>query len=124
MLSVLEDERTNDRSLAMTSSFTNMVLTGQFLAHRADPAEYELTWGARRRSGSAVAQGCGTGFGSDVALVTREPALLDRARSPGAALESALKAARTDAGNVQTMTQSTLALRHGPWRRSTAIRYL
>lgn len=44
-LSIVLDDSTNDRGLAMTSSFTNMLLTGQILAHAWSIAEYESVLG-------------------------------------------------------------------------------
>jgi tagatose-6-phosphate ketose/aldose isomerase len=40
-LGVVLDDATNDRSLAMTSSFSNMVLAGQLLAHTFSLGSYE-----------------------------------------------------------------------------------
>ena len=37
---IVLDEKTNDRSLVMTSSFTNMVLAASFLGYLNDPQRY------------------------------------------------------------------------------------
>ncbi len=113
-LGIVLDDATNDRSLAMTSSFTNMVLAGQVLAHTFTAADYEpifdqiLAAGrdflspaaemAERLSGEGYRRACFVGSG-----------LL-----AGVAQESALKLLELTAGQVKTMSESTLGLRHGP----------
>lgn len=113
-LTVLLDESTNDRGLAMTSSFTNMVLAGQYFAHAWNPGGYEpilrsLADAAREVLPSA-------------AELADEMARQDFSRAcfvgsgalAGAAMESALKTLELTAGRVLTVAQSTLGLRHGP----------
>src|SRR5208283_63659 len=41
VLGICLDDAVNDRGLAMTSSFSNMVIFGQCLAHTNDPGKYE-----------------------------------------------------------------------------------
>jgi tagatose-6-phosphate ketose/aldose isomerase len=111
---ILLDDAVNDRSLAMTSSFTNMVLTGQFLAHAWSVEAYEpivsaLVAAARDllpRAAGLAAELAGRGY--------RRACFVGSAALTGAAMESALKVLELTAGNVQAMWQSTLALRHGP----------
>lgn len=113
MAIVLGDE-TNDRSLAMTSSFTNMVLAGQILAHAWTMNDYEPVLRALVEAGRALLPRAAsvaselTEAGYDRACFVGSGVLA------GAAMESALKVLELTAGRVQTMTQSTLALRHGP----------
>ena len=108
------DERTNDRSLVMTSSFTNLVLAGSALGGRADDAGWQ--GGVRRLAGcvrhvfdhqsdalAAVAHG---GFGQAV--------YLGSGGALGAAREAALKMLEMTAGRVSTMAETFLGLRHGP----------
>jgi tagatose-6-phosphate ketose/aldose isomerase len=113
-LSIVLDEAVNDRSLAMTSSFTNMVLAGQVLAHAWSLDDYEalleklieaaqLLLPRAAELAASLAQGpyarvCFVGSGA----------------LAGTALECALKVLELTAGQVQTMVQPTLALRHGP----------
>lgn len=111
---ILLDDAVNDRSLAMTSSFTNMVLTGQFLAHAWSVEAYApivsaLVAAARDllpRAAELAAELAGRGY--------RRACFVGSAALTGAAMESALKVLELTAGNVQAMWQSTLALRHGP----------
>ena len=113
-LAMLLDDAVNDRSLAMTSSFTNMVLFGHELAHLwdAEPfdrhleqmtaaAEYMLEEGsmlAHDLAQRSYNRACFVGSGALAAT----------------ARESALKLLELTSGTIQTMNESTLGLRHGP----------
>ena len=113
-LAILLDDTVNDRSLAMTSSFTNMVLFGHELAHMWDrepfdrhlermivAAKYVLNEGAvlaRDLAQRGYRRACFVGSGALAAT----------------ARESALKLLELTSGNIQTMNESTLGLRHGP----------
>ncbi len=108
------DESVNDRSLAMTSSFTNMVVFGQCLAHAWSLDEYKpildqmiaaaipllddgaelATTASQRRSG----QVCMIGSGALAAI----------------AKEASLKVLEMSGGQVKTVSQTPLGLRHGP----------
>ncbi|MBI3697197.1 MAG: tagatose-6-phosphate ketose isomerase [Acidobacteria bacterium] len=108
---IVLDPRTNDRSLVMTSSFTNLVLAGLSLAEpramiRVLPllcagaaqvlAEHEAT--ARR-------------------LAANRPArmvVLASAPLAGAAHEASLKVLEMTAGRVTPLVETYLSLRHGP----------
>jgi tagatose-6-phosphate ketose/aldose isomerase len=114
VLCLVLDDATNDRGLAMTSSFTNMVVTGQCLAHLADLSAYEKTLGAltdgaeralgeaadtaRRLAGEKFKKVCFLGTGALKAV----------------AVESALKVVELTAGRVITWSESYLGVRHGP----------
>ena len=111
---IVLDERTNDRSLVMTSSFTNLLLAGRALAwmkqlnmytERAarlaalasrviDRDSDRLAAVARGGFSGAVYLGSGVRFGS--------------------ARESALKMLEMSAGRVKTTAETFLGLRHGP----------
>lgn len=113
-LSIVLDDTVNDRGLAMTSSFTNMVLAGQILAHTWSMDDYEailkaLVSGAEEllpRAAGLAAELTTGGY--------RRACFVGSGVLAGAALECALKLLELTAGRVQTMTQPTLALRHGP----------
>lgn len=113
-LAIVLDESTNDRSLAMTSSFSNMVIAGQFLAHASKPAEYEpilhsLAVGGEEllpRAADLAAKMADQNF-------TRA-CFVGSGALAGTALECALKTLELTAGRIVTMAQSTLGLRHGP----------
>lgn len=110
---VLDDE-TNDRGLAMTSSFTNMVLTGQFLAHVADPAAYAPILDALVTAGESLLPRAAQLASDLVSEGYSRVCFLGSGGLAGAAMESALKVLELTAGRVQSMSQATLALRHGP----------
>lgn len=111
---VVLDDRVNDRGLAMTSSFTNMVVLGQCLAHAWSLDEYEpvlqqLCLGAQALldSGYAVAQEIASRRYPRMCLVGIGPLA-------AVAKESALKVLEMSAGRVKTISETTLGLRHGP----------
>jgi tagatose-6-phosphate ketose/aldose isomerase len=109
----LNDE-VHDRSLVMTSSFTNLALSARFLGWLSRPDEFaamanRLGLAARRlltawpdRLGGFVAGG-----------INRMVFLGDGCRF-GAARESALKLLEMTGGKVATMAETYLGLRHGP----------
>jgi tagatose-6-phosphate ketose/aldose isomerase len=104
----------NDRGLAMTSSFTNMVLAGQCVGHLDDDARF----------GEVVAQLCETGRRFLPVAAEAAAAItslgLTRACFVGAgalravADESALKVVELSGGKVTTLAETPLGLRHGP----------
>ena len=111
---LLLEDAVNDRGLAMTSSFSNMVVCGQCLANLWTVDEYEpilhsLIASAEKfletaaESAATLAEGpytsaCFVGSGSLKSI----------------ARESALKVSELTAGRIQTMAESALGLRHGP----------
>lgn len=110
---VLGDE-TNDRSLAMTSSFSNMVLTGQFLAHLWSVEEYVPICNSLQQAARSFLP-CAAALASQLSQDGYSRiCFVGSGALVGAAMESALKVLELSAGKVQTMWQQTLALRHGP----------
>ena len=115
------DERTNDRSLVMTSSFTNLLLAGAALA--GDPAYADAAdaaasavQGTVERQADALAALARSGFDSAV--------YLGSGAAWGVAREGALKMLEMTGGEVVTMAETFLGLRHGPMsvvRESTLI---
>jgi tagatose-6-phosphate ketose/aldose isomerase len=111
---VVLDDAVNDRSLAMTSSFTNMVVMGQCLAN---------AWSIKEYTG-VVEHLVHAGEG----LLVRAEAEAERIAAQGftrvcfigggalasVAKESALKVLEMTAGQVQAMSETVLGLRHGP----------
>ena len=113
-LALVLDDAVNDRGLAMTSSFSNMLLAGQCLAHLDDLEEF----------GSLVSalSECGRQFLPVAADTAAEVTSLDCARAcfvgsgvlRGVADECALKVVELSAGKVTTLAETPLGLRHGP----------
>jgi tagatose-6-phosphate ketose/aldose isomerase len=113
-LAFVLDDAVNDRGLAMTSSFSNMVLAGQCLANLDELDAF----------GDLVAQIADAGgkFLPAAAEVASAITMLGCTRGcfvgAGAlravADESALKVVELSAGKVTTMSETPLGLRHGP----------
>jgi tagatose-6-phosphate ketose/aldose isomerase len=111
---LLLDDAVNDRGLAMTSSFSNMVICGQCLANIWDLEGYERTLHALVASGKRF-----LGAAADCAAALAEgpytrACFVGTASLKAVARESALKLLEMTAGQIVTMSESTLGLRHGP----------
>ncbi len=110
---VLADE-TNDRSLVMTSSFTNMVLAGRMLGLLQSPERYQAL--AARLSGAAQ-ELIHVHFDRLATLARRDfkrVVFLADGPAVGAAHECALKMTEMTAGRVMAAHETYLGLRHGP----------
>jgi tagatose-6-phosphate ketose/aldose isomerase len=114
VLAVVLDEETCDRSLVMTSSLTNMLVAGWFVGLLDAPEAYlsrvESLAGAATalllEHGEALADAARGGFRSAV--------FLGSGSLYGAAREAALKMLEMTAGQIPTMAETYLSLRHGP----------
>ena len=114
VLSISLDDAVNDRALAMTSSFSNMVVFGHCLAHADDRGRYEpvlLQLISAGKSFLPVAADC-------AAALAKEPytkaCFVGSGPLRSVARESALKLLELTAGKTLTMSESALGLRHGP----------
>ena len=108
------DDAVNDRSLAMTSSFTNMVLFGMELAHLWDQQSFDDTLEHMTQAAKYLLE-----EGASLALRLakqgyRRACFVGSGALAGTTRESALKILELTAGNIQTMNETTLGLRHGP----------
>ncbi len=110
---IVLDDATNDRGLAMTSSFTNMVVMGQCLAHAWSIDRYVPLMQEIRAAGDELLV---TGFSLAEKLAALRLPICMVGTGPLAAVakESALKVLEMTAGKVKTMPETTLGLRHGP----------
>jgi D-galactosamine 6-phosphate deaminase/isomerase len=109
----LRDE-VNDRGLAMTSSFSNMVVFGQCLAHVFQADNYERVLHQMvqaARTFLPVAADCAALL---AAKSYRKVCFVGSGPLAAVARESALKLLELTAGETQTMWESSLGLRHGP----------
>ncbi|MGD0296980.1 MAG: tagatose-6-phosphate ketose isomerase [Bryobacteraceae bacterium] len=108
------DERTNDRSLVMTSSFTNMVLAARALGLLQAPDRYRaLCRDLSERAGRLL----GTSFPVLARVAEKDfnrVLFLGSGSRFGAARESALKMLEMTAGRVIAISETYLGLRHGP----------
>ena len=107
-------ERTNDRSLVMTSSFTNMVLAARSLGFLDRPSLYQETVHRLRgiaghlmiRHAQPLAAAARDDYGFALYLAS--------GCRFGAAREASLKMMEMSAGRTRTMVETYLGLRHGP----------
>lgn len=108
---VLLDPRTNDRSLAVTSGYSNLVLAGLALRHGETLERVVSAVSARTRAALATLDASA----SDVAAtrVTRVTVLSPPALY-GAAREASLKVLEMTDGAVVSMPETFLGVRHGP----------
>lgn len=114
VLAVVLDEETCDRSLVMTSSLTNMLVAGRFVGLLDAPEAYlsrvESLAGAATalflEHADTLADVARRGFRSGV--------FLGSGALYGAAREAALKMLEMTAGQIPTMAETYLSLRHGP----------
>jgi tagatose-6-phosphate ketose/aldose isomerase len=107
-------DRTCDRSLVMTSSYTNMVLAGLSLAYLDQPAEYCRVAAVL----SSAARDLLLSYTGRLAELARERfasvVYLASGASFGAARESALKLVESTGARAQAFAETYLGLRHGP----------
>jgi tagatose-6-phosphate ketose/aldose isomerase len=114
VLSVCLDDVVNDRGLAMTSSFSNMVIFGQCLAHADAVDEYASILPKLVEAGQSFLS-VATNCAAELAKGTYPKAcFVGSGALRGVANESALKLLELTAGRTLTMSESTLGLRHGP----------
>lgn len=110
---VLDDE-VNDRGLAMTSSYSNMVIVAQSLAHFRTLAAYGSIVESLATSGSMILPVAMSVCERLVEEKFSRVCFLDSGTGKGAAIESGLKVIELTGGRVVGLTESFLGLRHGP----------
>src|ERR1043166_500496 len=114
VFSFVLDDAVNDRGLAMTSSFSNMVIVAQALAHIRTLDAYSSIVGSMANSASmflhSAAQTCERLVDEGFARVC----FLGTGPLKAAAIESGLKVTELTGGRVIALTESFLGLRHGP----------
>ena len=108
------DERTNDRSLVMTSSFTNMVLAALGLAWKDSLAGYSRLVNGISESGDRVLEQSFKKLAPIAQMTFHRAFFLASALTFGAARESALKMTEMTAGRVMSTSETYLGVRHGP----------
>jgi tagatose-6-phosphate ketose/aldose isomerase len=111
---IVLDDGVNDRSLVMTSSFTNLVLAARFLGLLQEQAAYralclrlgQIAGGLIETYFETLARVAATGFDRAV--------FLGSGARFGAARESSLKMLEMTSGRVSTVCETYLGFRHGP----------
>lgn len=111
---VVLDDAVNDRSLAMTSSFTNMVVMGQCLANAWSIEEYAGVLEHLVRAGEHMLTRAGEEAERIAARDFARVCFIGGGALASVAKESALKVLEMTAGQVQAMSETVLGLRHGP----------
>ena len=108
------NEATNDESLVMTSSFTNLVLGARFLGLCESPTQYQ----AISEKASSIANHILMEYFDSLARAAQAPfkraVFLGSGARFAAAREAALKMLEMTAGRVTTLCETFLGLRHGP----------
>jgi len=107
-------DEANDRGLAMTSSFSNMVIFGQCLAHFKDIAEYEAVLRKLVAAGKGLLPRAADCAASVAKQGYTKACFVGSGPLREVAKESALKVLEMTAGKTLTMSESALGLRHGP----------
>lgn len=114
VLSICLDDSVNDRGLAMTSSFSNMVVFGQCLADTANLSKYEQVLSRLIEGGKnflPIAADCASSLAKQPFT---KACFVGSGPLRAVARESALKLLELTAGKIVTMSESALGLRHGP----------
>jgi tagatose-6-phosphate ketose/aldose isomerase len=104
----------NDRALAMTSSFSNMVVFGQCMAHVHDLAQYEPILHRLVAAGKSFLPKAADAAAALAAEPYKRVCFVGSGALEGVAIESALKVLELTAGRILTMWESAMGLRHGP----------
>jgi tagatose-6-phosphate ketose/aldose isomerase len=112
--SVLLDERTNDSSLVMTSSFTNLAVAAMALGMLKKMNLYPVLTNELSESCEALVPVCFNRFEPLAGRDFMRAIYLASSVRIGAARESALKMLEMTAGRVMTSYETYLGLRHGP----------
>jgi tagatose-6-phosphate ketose/aldose isomerase len=111
---IVLDDAVNDRGLAMTSSFSNMVVSGQCMAWVHDPAEYEGILSRLVEAGKTFLPRAADAAAVLASRPYAKVCFIGSGALQGVAVESALKVLELTAGRVLAMSESVMGLRHGP----------
>lgn len=109
----LHDE-TNDRSLVMTSSFTNLVIAAQALGFLDSREAYRRRCGKLSETASHLIETYFDTLSGTAKFDFKRAVFLGTGARFGAAREAALKMTEMTAGRVTSMPETYLGLRHGP----------
>jgi tagatose-6-phosphate ketose/aldose isomerase len=113
-LALILDDAANDRGLAMTSSFTNMLVAGQCVANIEGLEEYGEVVGQMAEVGERFLPAAAEVAASVTALGCCRVIFVGSAALHGVAAECALKIVELTAGRVMAVAETPLGLRHGP----------
>jgi len=108
------DDAVNDRGLAMTSSFTNMVLAGQCVGHLEDLAKFGDVVAEMGEIGRRFLPTAAEAAAAMSSLECTRTCFVGTGVLRAVADESGLKVMELSAGKVTTLAETPLGLRHGP----------
>lgn len=113
-LALILDDAVNDRGLAMTSSFSNMVLAGQCVANAEDLNSFGDLVAHLEQSGRQFLPGASEVAAAITMLGCTRVCFVGSGVLRAVADESALKVLELTSGKVTTLAETPLGLRHGP----------
>jgi len=113
-LALVLDDAVNDRGLAMTSSFSNMVLAGQCVGHLEDFEQFGEVVAQMSESGRQFLPAAAEAAAAVTSLGCTRTCFVGTGVLRAVADECALKVVELSAGKVTTMAETPLGLRHGP----------
>ena len=113
-LALVLDDAVNDRGLAMTSSFSNMLIAGQCLAHLDDLEEFGALVSALAACGRQFLPMAAETAAEVTSLGCTRACFVGSGALRGVADECALKVVELSAGKVSALAETPLGLRHGP----------
>jgi tagatose-6-phosphate ketose/aldose isomerase len=114
MLALVLDDAVNDRGLAMTSSFSNMVVGAQCLALLDDIDRYQEILSSMKKMGNRFLQEAADIASPIAGMNFSQACFLGSGPLAAVANESALKLLELTAGKLHTISESVLGFRHGP----------
>jgi len=114
VLVLVLDDKTCDRSLVMTSSFTNMTLAGRVLGLLGEPHMYRNLVVNLAQMGSDLLERYSEELAHIASRGFMSAVYLGSGGRYGSARESALKMLEMTAGQVIAFSETFLGIRHGP----------
>ena len=114
VFAIILDDAVNDRGLAMTSSFSNMVIAGQYLAFSHTRESYRPLLQELAAMGTALLPQAANTAAALAQKGFPRMCFLGTGALQAVAEESALKVLELNGGRIATIAQSPLGLRHGP----------
>jgi len=108
------DDAVNDRGLAMTSSFSNMLLAGQCVANLDDLKEFGDTVKRLSEAGKQFLPGAAEAASEVTTADFNRACFVGSGVLRAVADECSLKVVELSAGKVTTLPETPLGLRHGP----------
>lgn len=114
LFALILDDAVNDRGLAMTSSFSNMLLAGQCMAHLDEIDSFGKTVAQISHTGEQFLPAAAEVAAAITTLGCERACFVGSGALRAVADESALKVVELSAGKVTTLAETPLGLRHGP----------